>query len=104
MSMTWARVLITLTKKNGRHSRCLSRVQSLRLADGSDMATKGKRLKSGAMCRFLVEGHWVNGGVDSDGNSGVWENLNCMTGCLVGRGESTGHIIYWLCFKCLLVK
>lgn len=41
----------------------------------------------------------MNGGVvDSDGNSGVWENLNCMTGCLVGRGESqdilfTGYVL-----------
>lgn len=46
----------------------------------------------------------MNGGVvDSDGNSGVWENLNCMTGCLWKR-ESQDILFTGLCFKCLLVK
>ena len=62
-----------LNKEEWRHSRCLSRVQSLRLADRSDMG-KGKTEIQGHV-QVLVEGHWVDGGVvDSDGKSRVWES------------------------------
>ena len=63
-----------LNKEEWRHSRRLSRVQSLRLADRSDMGTKGKTEIQGHV-QVLVEGHWVDGGVvNSDGKSRVWEN------------------------------
>lgn len=63
-----------LNEEEWRHSRCLSRAQSLRLADRSDMGTKGKTEIQGHV-QVLVEGHWMDGGViDSDGKTGVWEN------------------------------